>query len=196
MILLFITQMAGLGAFSSSLTDKIKDNDFTLRHTELIVRGNISGQAGRQRFLDGSSEIIEGECNIKNGTLPKNEAFIFNEIAVNYGTAATAIEPGAVSYDKKAIEGLRNSTFYIEQNGRRVLKIPVKTLHNPYTVSNKQDEYTQLLNLAYLADDIAMEWGFEYPKAGGIPAGADQANGHHYAEVYLRGLSTVDRPKA
>lgn len=193
----FLFLVASANALSTDLTRLVSDSvgsevgKITVQPFELYARKDVSGASSIYEFIDNTVNAAQGICNFDKGRLATNEAFIFNEVAINFSQGATG-KAGGVDYIKQAPAALRNAEFEIIQNGRVVLSLPVASLHNPYTGSKQSDQWTQLGSLAYLADNSDFTWQFKFPKGETIAA-ATGANDFNYVEVRLRGHRTIKR---
>lgn len=153
---------------------------------ELFARQNVTNAGNIFTFLDNTVDKTQGICNVHNGKLPSNSAFVFNQIFVGYSTNAAEKLEGGVLYNSAAPASLRNAEFVIKQNGREVINLPVASLNNRNTGTTAEDDFMTLGSLAYLVDDTAMEWEFRFAGGQTVTSGTDQC----YAEVRLRGWIT------
>lgn len=185
-----LSVLFNMNAMSASLTDQIaKDpNQLTLQPYELFARKDISGAGGIHKFLSNEDDKATGLINIKNGILPTNEIFIFNEISVGYAKGATG-KAGALTYGTPLPGEVRNCEFEIVQNGKAVVNMPIASLNNPYDGTTATDAFTAIGSLAYLIDNVSFEIFIKFPTGVSVLAG--ETTNFHYLEVRLRGWRTV-----
>jgi hypothetical protein len=197
MAIAFLFMLASANALSNDLVQLVRSSSgdevgkITVQPYELFARRDIGGASSIYEFLNNTVLKAQGICNVDKARLATNEAFIFNEIAINFSLGDTG-QVGAVDYISKLPASVRNAEFEIIQNGRVVLNVPVATLHNPYTGQNQADQWTQLGSLCYLSDNEEFTWRFKFPSGATVTAGST-AGTFPYAEVRLRGHRTIKR---
>lgn len=193
----FLFVIANANALSQDLGSLVKESQgervgkITVQPYELFARRDVGGAGGIYEFLNNEVDKAQGICNVDKGRLATNEAFIFNEVAINFSLGNEGAA-GGVDYITKAPAALRNAEFEIIQNGRVVLSVPVASLHNPYTGQEQANQWTQLGSLCYLADNLDFTWNFKFPSGQSIAAGTSGATFPH-VEVRLRGHRTIKR---
>lgn len=193
----FLFLLTSANALSSDLTSLVSGSrtdevgKVTVQPYELFARRDVGGASSIYDFVNNTIEKRQGVCNIDKAKLATNEAFIFNEVAINYTIGATG-KVGAVDYISKAPAALRNAEFEIVQNGRVVLSVPVASLHNPYTGNAQADQWTQLGSLCYLADNEEFTWRFKFAPGESVAAGSS-GDTFPFVEVRLRGHRTIKR---
>lgn len=185
-----ISVLLPMGAMSNSLKielEKSSDN-ITLQPYELFVRKDLSGAGGIWEVVNSTTKKEQAICNISEGQLDTNEIFIFNEIALFYGKDAQG-KVGSVKYNQAAPAELENAEFEIIQGGRKILNIPVRSIHNANTGRNVQDDFTILSSLCYIKDNESFSMQLKFPNGVALPAGEN--SNFHYGEIRLRGHRTT-----
>lgn len=137
-------------------------------------------------LLDGTSDRVTGINSFDKDKLKQGRAFIFDQVALNYATHATdsGLE-GKIEYNVAPPKELQNAVLVISQNGREVLRIPVRDVANIETGQNSQDEYKQLKSLRYLIDDQEVKVQLHFP-----PGVSLDNTKKHYVYFRANGLQT------
>lgn len=161
------------------------------RHT-VYVRKDITGAGGIFNVIDENTLKVEGVSSLTKTSLPKNQAVIFDKIAIGYALGTVVLgEEGKVDYGKdKAPAEIRNATLVITQNGREVLELPVADMIKGDSANNAGDLYHDLEGFHYLVDDQPMEWQLKFPKGVNIVGGGINSDFRKYLEVRIQGFKT------
>ena len=182
-------------SFSSELASLIKPADGSetkvrmTRHT-VFVRKKATNASSTWRILTENTKKIAGVSSIQETKLPKNQAVVFDKIAIGYATSATDNAEGAVDYSStKAPAALRNAVLTIAQNGREVLELPVADMVKVTSPTKMEDYYHDLEGFNYLVDDQPMEWTLTFPDGQSLAPSA--AGNQEYIEVRLQGFKTI-----
>lgn len=176
------------GQLSTQLQSDIENQKTTLDDQILEIKKEISGGSTID-LLDATTERVDGICSFDKNKLQTGRAFVFDGIALNYKSDAASGKEGSLSYNAAAPAELQNALLVIIQNGREVLRIPVREINNINTGFEESNEYHKLKSLRYLVDnqDIQIQLKF----APGVSlSGATK----HYVYVRLSGLQTSKKP--
>ena len=105
-------------------------------------------------LIDESTKKIPGVSSISDRKLPKNQAVIFDKIAVGFAEGdAEGLEGGLDYTSTKAPAVLRNASIVITQNGREVIDLPVADMVKVTSPAGAADYYRDLEGFNYLVDD-------------------------------------------
>jgi len=176
-------------ALSSELKALISGNEIRLsRHTS-FVRKDATGAASTWNLIDENTKSIAGVSSVSERRFPKNQALIFDKVAVGFAEGDADGKEGALDYTSaKAPAILRNASLVLTQNGREVLDIPIADLTKTISPGSPEDYYHDLESFSYFADDQAMEWQIKFPNGESFaPSAAGKFN---YVEVRLQGYKT------
>lgn len=190
--------VAAAAAFSQELHGLIRPANggeigINLRRHTAYVRKNATNASSRWSLIDENTKKIDGVSSISDVKLPKNEAVVFDKIALGYATNAAEGKEGALDYTAtKAPAALRNADLVIMQNGREVLNVPVADIVKGQSPTNSEDYYHDLESLCYLVDDQPMEWTLRFPSGQGL---TQESTEQHYVELRLQGFKTVRKNK-
>lgn len=185
------------GAFSSELANLIKpqfgnsarEPQVRLTRHTVFVRKNVTGSAGGYQIIDENTKKIDGVSSLADTKLPKNQAVLFDKIAVGFAEGDAAGKEGALDYGATVVPAvLRNAQLVITQNGREVLDIPVADIVKGEQSANSEDYYHDLEGYNYLVDDQPMSWMLKFPNGETFAASA--AGKHNYLEIRLQGFKT------
>jgi hypothetical protein len=122
-----------------------------LQNQVLEIKKEIAGN--KPTLLSSTTDRLDGICSFdQGGKLEVGRAFVFDQIAIGYATNAASGLAGSLEYDTKAPKELQNALVVIMQEGREVLRMPFRDLHNIHTGENTADEYTTLKGLGYFQD--------------------------------------------
>jgi hypothetical protein len=184
--------MGFLLIISNQLTAQLKQDiagkKVTLDDQVLEIKKEIVG-GGTIDLLDATTERIDGICSFDKNNLQTGRAFVFDGIALNYKSDAASGKEGSLSYNAAAPAELQNALFILSQDGREVLRIPVRELNNITTGFSASDEYHKLKSLRYLVDNRQITMQIKFPPTV-VLSGATK----HYVYVRLSGLQTTKKP--
>jgi hypothetical protein len=186
-------------AFSSELSGLINPTAGFMgiklsRHT-VYIRKDVSDASGTFNIIDENTLKVDGVSSISKTSLPKNQAVVFDKIALGYalGTNAGGDE-GKLQYDNTNVPAeIRNAVLVITQNGREVLELPVADMVKGQTTATAGDYYHDLESFNYLVDDEQMEWQLKFPKGVSVAKGGAGTDLHKYVELRLQGYKTTRR---
>lgn len=187
-VMAFIGMIAG--SLSKQLQSDIASGNTTLDDQILEVKKEISG-GGTVDLIDGTTERVDGICSFDKNRLNSGRAFIFDRVSILYKADAASGKEGELLYDSAAPAALRNALFIINQDGREVLRIPVRDLNNIHSGNTNADDYCTLNSLRYLADERNISIQIKFP-----PNVALDGATKHYVYVRLAGLQTTKKPSA
>ena len=184
-------------AFSSELAGLInpghgREIQVGLKPTTLYVRKDATNASSRWSIIDENTIKLDGVSSFSKTSLPKNEAIVFDKIAIGYAEGAAGKE-GSLAYSTDLPASLRNADLVIIQNGREVISIPVSDLAKTGAPGNSDDLYHDLESFQYLVDDQPMQWDLRFP-AGQSLAPATAGNST-YVEVRVKGFKTQRKQK-
>ncbi|NJW53544.1 hypothetical protein [Salinimicrobium oceani] len=186
-------------AFSSELASLIKPGmgreiEAGLKPTVVYVRRNATNASSRWAIIDENTTKVDGVSTISKTSLPKNEAVVFDKIALGFAKGTAEGQEGALDYSStKLPAALRNADLVIIQNGREVVSIPVAELGKQVSPAANEDYYHDLESFQYLVDDQPMQWDLRFPAGQALsPAAAGDVN---YIEVRLKGFKTQRKQK-
>ena len=187
----FLIVIAFLGSvanqLSAQLLSDVRSQKIGLINETLYLRKEISG-GGIINLLDTNSRNVPGICNFDTNVLQAGRVVVFDQISINYKSAATSGLEGALTYNSAAPKELQNAIFVISQNGRVVLSKPFTDIHNIGTGVNANDAYTELKALCLLVDDKPITMQLVFPPNVVL----DPAN-KHYISINLNGAQTVTK---
>lgn len=181
-------------AFSSELANLIRPIDGSeikarlTRHT-VYVRKNATGASSSWNVIDENTKKVDGVSSISETKLPKNQAVVFDKIAVGFAEGDAAGKEGALDYSAATVPAiLRNANVVITQNGREVLDLPIADLVKGETTATAGDNYHDLEGYHYLVDDQPMEMILRFPNGQTLaPSAVGKFN---YIEIRLQGFKT------
>lgn len=179
-----------LTALSEQLRTDISGGKVILDDQVLEIKKEISGGSTIE-LIDATTQRIDGICSFDKDRLDTGRAFVFDQIAINYATDAASGKEGGLSYKIAAPKELQNALFVLVQEGREVLRMPVKDLTNITTGHNQADEYAVLKSLRYLVDNRKIEMKIKFP-----PGVSLDSSVKHYVHVRLNGLQTAKKVSA
>lgn len=186
--------IAFLGGVLTSLSEQLRSDisggKVILDDQVLEIKKEIFGGSTIE-LIDATTQRIDGICSFDKDRLETGRAFVFDQIAINYATDAASGKEGALSYKIAAPKELQNALFILVQDGREVLRMPVKDLSNITTGRNQADEYAVLKSLRYLVDNRRIEMKIKFP-----PTVALDPLVKHYVHVRLNGLQTAKKVSA
>jgi hypothetical protein len=181
-------------AFSSELASLIRPMGGEIgvklsRHT-VYVRKNATDASSAWKIINENTKKIDGISTISETKLPKNQAVVFDKIAIGFAEGAAAGKEGALNYGVTTVPAvLRNANIVITQNGREVLDLPVADLVKGQSSNASEDLYHDLEGFNYLVDDQPMDWTFRFPEGASFaPSALGKFN---YVEVRLQGFKTA-----
>jgi len=188
-----LSAIAFLFAVGSMMSNELNsliggDNVRLTRHT-VFVRKNVTNAGGAIRIIDENTKKIDGVSSLSETKLPKNQAVIFDKIAIGFAEGDAEGKEGALDYtSKKAPVVLVNASIVITQNGREVVDLPLADLVKTISPGSPDDLYHDLEGFNYLVDDQPMEWVLRLPNGEVLaPSAAGKFN---YLEVRLQGFKT------
>lgn len=180
----FSSELAALIAPADGSEIKVRLTPHTV-----YVRKNATNAASAWRIIDENTKKIDGVSTLSETKLPKNQAVIYDKVAVGFAEGDAAKKEGAVDYSStKAPAVLRNANVVITQNGREVLDLPVADAVKVTSPANADDYYHDLQGFGYLVDDQPMEWFFRFPTGEVLAPSA--AGKEVYIELRLQGFKT------
>ena len=158
------------------------------RHTA-FVRKNATNASSTWDIIDSNTKITPGVSSIDQKKFPKNQAVIFDKVAIGFAEGDAAGQEGSLDYtSSKAPAVLRNASLVLTQNGREVLELPIADLTKTISPASPGDYYHDLEQFAYFADDQDMDWKIKFPDGKSFaPSAAGKEN---YIEVRLQGYKT------
>lgn len=190
----FSTAMQFLLLISGYLTEQLKTDiqksSCTLDDQVLELKKEITG-GGTIDLLDANTLRLDGICSFDKNSLNVGRAFIFDQIALNYATDANSGMAGKVQYKTIAPVELQNAVFILNQDGREVLRMPIRDISNIGTGTNAEEEYKQLKSLRYLVDNREIRAQIKFPEGVSL----DPAK-KHYVYLRLSGLQTTKKANA
>ena len=190
----FTTAMQFLLLISGYLTEQLKTDiqrsSCTLDDQVLELKKEITG-GGTIDLLDANTLRLDGICSFDKNSLNVGRAFIFDQIALNYATDANSGMAGKVQYKTIAPVELQNAVFILNQDGREVLRMPIRDISNIGTGTNAEEEYKQLKSLRYLVDNREIRAQIKFPEGVSL----DPAK-KHYVYLRLSGLQTTKKANA
>ncbi|WP_130735506.1 hypothetical protein [Flavobacterium sp. J27] len=177
------------GRLSKQLQSDLELNNVALNDQVLELKKEISGGQTLD-LLDATDDRIDGINSFDKNRLKTGRAFVFDEIAIGYATNANSGLAGSVDYVTDAPKELKNAIFILEQEGREVLRMPVKDLNNKdgFKIS---DAYKELRTLHYLADDREVTAKIKFPPGVTLDAGVK-----HYVYLRINGVQTTKKSDA
>lgn len=186
--------IAFLGGILTSLSEQLRSDisggKVILDDQVLEIKKEIEGGSTIE-LIDATTQRIDGICSFDKDRLDTGRAFVFDQIAINYATDAASGKEGSLSYKIAAPKELQNALFVLVQDGREVLRMPVKDLTNITTGHNQADEYAALKSLRYLVDNRKIEMKIKFP-----PGVSLDSSVKHYVHVRLNGLQTAKKVSA
>lgn len=190
----FTTAMQFLLLISGYLTEQLKTDiqrsSCTLDDQVLELKKEITG-GGTIDLLDANTLRLDGICSFDKNSLNVGRAFIFDQIALNYATDANSGMAGKVQYKTIAPVELQNAVFILNQDGREVLRMPIRDISNIGTGTNAEEEYKQLKSLRYLVDNREIKAQIKFPEGVSL-----DATKKHYVYLRLSGLQTTKKANA
>ncbi len=175
---------------SQQLRADIQNNSVTLDDQTMEVKKEIAG-GGTIDLIDGTTERIDGICSFDKDRLKTGRAFLFDRVSVCYATDAASGKEGILEYNTKAPAVLQNALFTITQDGREVLRLPMRDVHSIHTGEKNADDYSELDTLRYLVDEREVKIQIKFP-----PNAALADNVKHYVYVRLKGAQTTKKASA
>ncbi|MVO09753.1 hypothetical protein GOQ30_11345 [Flavobacterium sp. TP390] len=168
---------------STQLQSDFQKNNVALQDQVLELKKEISG-GGTIDLLDATDERVDGINSFDKNRLKTGRAFVFDEVAIGYATNAASGLAGNIDYVSDAPKELRNAVFILEQEGREVLRMPIKDLNNKdgFKIS---DAYKELRTLHYFADNREITAKIKFPPGVTLDAGVK-----HYVYLRINGAQT------
>ena len=168
---------------STQLQSDFAKKNVALQDQVLELKKEISGGSTID-LLDATAERIDGINSFDKNRLKTGRAFVFDEIALGYATNAASGLEGNIDYVTDAPKELRNAILILEQEGREVLRMPVKDLNNKdgFKIS---DAYKELRTLHYFADDREITAKIKFPPGVVLDPGVK-----HYVYLRINGAQT------
>jgi hypothetical protein len=186
--------IAFLGGILSSLSEQLRSDisggKVILDDQVLEIKKEIAGGSTIE-LIDATTQRIDGICSFDKDRLETGRAFVFDQIAIDYATDANSGLEGALAYNTAAPKELQNALFVLVQDGREVLRMPVKDLSNIHPGQKTSDEYAVLKSLRYLVDNRKIEMKIKF-----APAVTLDNTKKHYIHVRLSGLQTAKKVSA
>lgn len=181
-------------AFSSELAQLIQPMNGEIgarltRHT-VYVRKDATNASSAWKVINENTKKVDGVSSISETKLPKNQAVIFDKIAIGFAEGAAVGKEGSLDYSVTTPPAvLRNANIVITQNGREVLDLPVADLIKGQSSNASGDLYHDLEGFNYLVDDQPMDWVLRFPE--GTVLAPSAAGKFNYVEVRLQGFKTT-----
>jgi len=175
------------GRMSKQLQADLASFNTTLDDQVLELKKEIAGGSTID-LLDATDERVDGLNSFDKNTLKTGRAFIFDQISLGYATNAASGLAGNIEYNTKAPKELQNAILIISQEGREVLRMPVRELNNIHTATTESEEYKQLKSLRYLKDEATIEVKLKFPPGVAL---SDAAK--HYVYLRLNGVQTTKK---
>ena len=175
------------GRMSEQLQSDIQNLRTRLDDQVLELKKEIVG-GGTIDLLDATDDRIDGINSFDKNTLKTGRAFIFDQISVGYATNSASGLAGNIEYNTKAPKELQNAILIISQEGREVLRMPVRELNNIHTATTESEEYKQLKTLRYLKDEATVTVQLKFP-----PGVALSDASKHYVYLRLNGVQTTKK---
>jgi len=194
----YLIAMAFLTSILSGLSQQLQ-SDLTSGTTRfephvLFVKKEIAG-GGKIDLINSQTKNLQGVCSFdETGKMDVKRAFVFDRISVNYASSGTSGIPGNLEYNTKAPKELQNADVVITQDGKQLLKMPFRDLHNIQTGQKASDEYTELKSLIGFKDNLAVKIELQFPDGVALPTttgGGSPTALYHYVFVRFDGLQTV-----
>lgn len=174
---------------STELGTLIKGRQVRLSRHTAFVRKNATGASNTFNLIDENTKAVNGVSSLSERRFNKNQAVIFDKVAIGFAEGDAAGEEGGLDYtSSKAPAVLRNASLVLKQNGREVLDLPIADLTKTISPGSPEDYYHDLEGFSYFADDQAMEWEIRFPDGKSFEPSA--AGKHNYVEVRLQGYKT------
>ncbi|WP_277016509.1 hypothetical protein [Flavobacterium lindanitolerans] len=191
----FSTAMQFLLLISSYLTQQLQTDiqrgSCTLDDQILELKKEITG-GGTIDLIDANAQKLDGICSFDKNSLNVGRAFIFDQLALGYATHATDSGlAGKLSYNTAAPKELQNAVFILSQDGREVLRMPIRDINNIGTGTNAEEEYKQLKSLRYLVDNREIKIQIKFPE--GVTLDNTKK---HYVYLRLSGVQTTKKANA
>lgn len=183
----FLLELAQANKLSAQMKSDMMSNKIVLDDQVLEIKKEISG-GGIIDLIDGTSDRIDGINTFDKDRLRAGRLVIFDKVAINYATDAASGKEGSLEYNTKAPAALQNATLIISQDGREVLRMPFRDVHNIHTADTESKEYTQLNSLRYLLDDRQVTVQLKFPPNVALDGGAK-----HYVYFRAKGLQTAKK---
>jgi len=179
------------GSLTTQLQADLQGNKCTLDDQILELKKEIAG-GGTIDLLDANTLRLDGICSFDKNNLNTGRAFIFDKLALGYAVHATDSGlAGKIAYNTAAPKELQNAIFILSQDGREVLRMPVRDLNNIGTGTNAEEEYKQLKSLRYLVDNREIKAQIKFPE--GVTLDATKK---HYVYLRCSGLQTSKKANA
>lgn len=177
-------------ALSNELSQLVNRKDARLTRHTVFVRKEVTNAGGTHKIIDENTKKVDGISSISETKLPKNQAVIFDKIAIGFAEDAAQGKEGALDYtSSKAPAVARNAQLVITQNGREVVNLPLADLVKTISPGSPADYYHDLEGFNYLVDDQPMEWNLVLPNGQVLAPGT--AGQFVYMEVRLQGFKTI-----
>lgn len=175
---------------SAQLQADVKRMAVSLDDQVLEIKKEISG-GGTFDLIDGTTERVDGICSFDKDRLKTGRSFFFDRISIGYASNADSGKEGELEYNTKAPVALQNALFIISQDGREVLRMPMRDVHSIHTGEKNADDYSELDSLRYLVDEREIKVQIKFPGNVALPAATK-----HYVYVRLKGLQTTKKTSA
>lgn len=194
-LVFFTIALAFLGQIRERMSNQLKAdllaNNVVLDDQVMELKKEVVG-GGTINLLDATDDRVDGINSFDKNSLKTGRAFVFDQVAIGYATHATdsGLE-GEIEYNTKAPAALQNAIFIINQEGREVLRMPVRELNNIHTADTESKEYKQLKSLRYLTDDRTIELQIKFPPGVSLSSGVK-----HYVYLRLNGVQTSKKASA
>ncbi|MBF02075.1 MAG: hypothetical protein CMP76_02145 [Flavobacterium sp.] len=181
--------MAIKDRLSTQLQSDFQKSNVALQDQILEIKKEIQGGQTID-LLDATDDRIDGINSFDKNRLKTGRAFVFDEIAIGYASNANSGLAGSIDYVSDAPKELRNAIFILEQEGREVLRMPIKDLNNKdgFKVS---DAYKELRTLHYLSDDREVTAKIKFPPGVTLDPAVK-----HYVYLRINGVQTSKKSDA
>ncbi|MGB7841156.1 MAG: hypothetical protein WBL21_00085 [Salinimicrobium sp.] len=192
----YLTAFAFLAEVISGVSNELQnvfsqDGIRMTRHT-VFVRKNATNAGSSWKVIDENTKKKDGVSSFGDQKLNKNQAVVFDKIALGFAEGDAEGQEGALDYSStKAPAVLRNATLVITQGTREVLEIPVADMVKVTSPTKMEDYYHDLEGFNLLADDQEMDWKLVFPSGQVFaPSAAGKQN---YIELRLQGYKTIKK---
>lgn len=181
--------MAIKDRLSTQLQSDFQKSNVALQDQILEIKKEIQGGQTID-LLDATDDRIDGINSFDKNRLKTGRAFVFDEIAIGYASNANSGLAGSIDYVSDAPKELRNAIFILEQEGREVLRMPIKDLNNKDGLK-VDDAYKELRTLHYLSDDREVTAKIKFPPGVTLDPAVK-----HYVYLRINGVQTSKKSDA
>jgi len=187
----YAVAIAFLSSVAGSMSKQLQADLFAeaalvvLQNQVLEIKKEITGNTSQ--LLSSNTFRVDGICSFdQGGKLDTGRAFVFDQVAIGYATDAASEKEGSLEYNTKAPAVLQNALVIIEQEGREVLRMPFRDLHNIQNGFKANDAYSELKGLGYFVDNKKVTITIKLAEGETLAAGVK-----HYVYFRASGLQTA-----